>query len=420
MIAEVKPELNDLVLAKWQNMLDFVANLFGVEVSRITRVQNHSIETILSNKSSKESVVKKQKLGEGSFCDIVINNREPLAIENVINDEKWAKSHGGEKVAYLGVPISWPDEEIFGTLVIEDIKEHAFTSRYHDIMASFEEIMNTDLALLMESESFDKRSTFHHMSVHHIKSAVIIYDEDGVIKSFNEVAEHITNYTKEEVIGNNVSGLKATLGLGQQLMTGKLYEIECKKGHKKIILVDMTTMEGPGGGVLTVLSFTDQSHYLELQTKQIVETSIDDVTGVYNFSGISDLLNNEAKRASRYKHPLSIVVVRIDGYHILDEAHGGGKADIVLQTLAIILKNETRDVDLIGRLSDDIFIVILPNTAQKAAGLVAKRIAKAADNYSDDETPFTVSVATRFIERYEEVDWHEEAVAMLLDEGRSE
>lgn len=414
MIAEVKPELNDLVLAKWQNMLDFVANLFGVEVSRITRVSNCSIETILSNKGSKETVVKEQVIGEGSFCDLVIHKREPLAVEDVFNDEKWAESKNAEKVAYLGVPITWPDEEVFGTLVIEDSKAHEFTSRYHDIMSSFEEIMNTDLALLMESETYDKRSSFHNMSMHHIQSAVIIYDEREVIKSFNDVAEKITCYTKDEVVGSRLAALKMSLGLSQELKSGRLYEMECKNGYKKVILVDISQMEGPDGGQLTILSFTDQSHYLELQTKQIAETSIDDVTGVYNNRGISGLLDNEAKRASRYKQALSIIVVRIDGYHIIDHAHGEGKSDLVLQTLAIILKNETRDVDLIGRLSDDIFVAVLPATVEKSAEVVAKRIVKAALNYSDEETPFTVSVATKYIDRYDELDWHEEAVAMLL------
>lgn len=415
MIAEAKPELTQIVLSKWQNMLDFTANLFGVKVSMITRVQNHAIETILSNKGSEEDVVRVQKIGEGSFCDTVIHNGAPLAVENVFNDEKWKKS-SQNRVAYLGVPIRWPDDEIFGTLTIENDQPLIFTDRYKDIMSSFEEIMNTDLALLMESSAFDRRSTFHSMSIHHIKSAIIIYDRTNVIRSFNEVAETITNYNKEEVIGHTIQSLLTSLNLGEKVQSGKLYEIDCKKGTKKIILVDLSVMNGPDDEPLNIMSFTDQSHYMELQTKQLVETSIDDTTGVYNNIGITDLLNNEAKRAGRYKHALSIVVARIDGYSMIDKVHGEGKSELILQTLAIILKNETRDVDMIGRLSDDIFIVVLPETSIKAASIVSKRITKAALNYSDEDTPFTVSLAIDAVDHYEEIDWHDKAVKLLSEQ----
>lgn len=414
MIAEAKPELTQIVLSKWQNMLDFVANLFGVKVSMITRIQNHSIETILTNKGSDDHVVKVQEIGAGSFCDAVIHMGAPLAVENVFNDKKWQEKNN-KRVAYLGVPIRWPDDEIFGTLTIENDQPLEFTNRYHDIMSSFEEIMNTDLALLMESSSFERRSTFQNMSIHHIKSAIIIYDNKHIIRSFNEVAESITNYMSEEVLGESIGSLLTSLNLGEKVQSGKLYEIDCKKGNKKIILVDLTTMNGPSGEVLNVMSFTDQSHYMELQTKQLVETSIDDTTGVYNYSGITDLLNNEAKRAGRYKHALSIVVVRIDGFSMIDSVHGDGKAELILQTMAIILKNETRDVDLIGRLSDDIFVVVLPETTIKAASIVMKRIAKAALNYSDDDTPFTVSLASSPVDHYEDTDWHNMSIEMLKE-----
>lgn len=228
MIAEAKPEVNALILAKWQNMLDFVANLFGVKVSMITRVKNHSIETILNNKGAEERVVKKQNIGEGSFCDIVINNNQPLAVENVFNDEKWAMKDEN-RVAYLGVPIRWPDEEIFGTLAIEDNKEHTFTKRYHEIMSSFEDMVNTDLALLMESDAFDRRSTFNHMSIHHIKSAIIIYDAEFIIRSYNEVAETITDYSREEVLGRHFDELKTTLVLARPLCQANCMRLIVKK-----------------------------------------------------------------------------------------------------------------------------------------------------------------------------------------------
>lgn len=263
----------------------------------------------------------------------------------------------------------------------------------------------------------DKYNAYKHISIHPVKPAVIIYDEQDVIKSFNETAEELTDYSKNEVVGSRMSALKSALGLDQVLLSGELYELECKKGYKKTILVDISQMNGPDGGQLSVFCFTDQSYYLELQTKQGVEISLDGATGVYNYRGITDLLNNEAKRASRYKRALSIIVVQIKNYQTMDSLYGEGKSDIVLQTLAIILKNETRDVDFIGRLAEDIFLTILPDTAYKAASVVAKRINRTAANYSDEETPFTISLATRAIESYEEIEWHEAAVAMLIQEN---
>jgi len=48
-------------------------------------------------------------------------------------------------VSYLGLPISWPDGDIFGTFCVLDIKEHKFDERFEIIMRQFRETIEEQL-----------------------------------------------------------------------------------------------------------------------------------------------------------------------------------------------------------------------------------------------------------------------------------
>jgi len=250
--------------------------------------------------------------------------------------------------------------------------------------------------------------------------ATIIYDQLGIVRSFSNTAVIMTGYTAEEIVGYSIEKLIQYLELGDTLETDRLYEIRTKKRQIKMVLVDKSFMKSQDDETLTVINLMDQAYNFEMYQTVVEEKKMDTLTGVYNKVGIAEQLKNEMKRASRYKDTLSIIYIQIDAFSFIDQTHGQGSGEWVLQTLAIILKNETRDVDSIGLLAEDIFVILLPATSEHSAMHVARRINDVAQKYSDTDTPFSVTTVAVGVDYYKEVDWLDEAKALLENAKKDE
>lgn len=402
-----KPEPSRIMLLKWQNMLDFVANLFGVQASRITRIDHDSIDTLLVNTRAKIEADRTEKIGTGTLDEVVIGDRSTVAVENA-NEEGWTNTFEQPK-AYLGMPIEWPDEEVFGTLSILDEKAHIFTDRYHKILTSFKEMVNTDLALLMQSDEYSRRTTYTGGQLPSVKTGICLHNDDRIITSWNLSATDILGYSSDELLGKPI---RIVFPMIDQVENRQVIEVVSKDQELHTLIVEKSDMLSGDGQITHVISFTDQTELMALRNKVNGELHKDEQSGVYNHHSMIDILNQEAKRALRYKQALSIIAIRIDGHNFIEEIHGEGSLELIVQTLAIILKNETRDIDSIGRLTDELFIISLPSTNIKAATNVADRIRKVAQRYSDDDTPFTISTGEMEVEVLAE-DWLEVALDLV-------
>jgi diguanylate cyclase (GGDEF)-like protein/PAS domain S-box-containing protein len=350
---------------------------------------------------------KTDKLGQGTLDEVVIGDRSTVAIEDP-NDASWILSNEQPK-AYLGMPIEWPDKEVFGTLSIMDEKAHIFTDRYHKILSSFKQMVNTDLALLMESDEYSRRSTYVGSQLPRIKTGICLYDEAGKIVSWNKSAKDILGYEEDELVGKPI---RVVFPMIDQIEERHIFDVVSKSQELHTLSIEKSNMLSGDGQLTHVLSFTDQTELMMLQNRFSGDLHKDAQTGVFSHHSMIDVLNQETKRALRYKHDLSIIAVTIDGYNFIEEVHGEGSLELVVQTLAIILKNETRDIDNIGRLTDELFIITLPSTPIKAATSVANRIMRVAKRYSDDETPFTISTGVHMVESMPE-NWLELAFDLV-------
>lgn len=101
---------------------------------------------------------------------------------------------------------------------------------------------------------------------------------------------------------------------------------------------------------------------------------LDSLTELYNHRTFLKELKDELKRAKRYKRPVSLVMVSIDGYKEVSRQYGALTGDAVLKVVAAVLKECIRDVDIGARYSGDEFAIVLPETNAAGAAVVAERI----------------------------------------------
>lgn len=126
--------------------------------------------------------------------------------------------------------------------------------------------------------------------------------------------------------------------------------------------------------VLARRHFQNMSRLREAHKLMSQLANTDMLTGVKNRRAFLLSLETEVDRARRYGQPLSLIMLDIDHFKLVNDAYGHPIGDDVLKTFAKICKSVLRSHDVIGRLGGEEFAVVLPQTTATIAKCVAEKI----------------------------------------------
>jgi len=113
-----------------------------------------------------------------------------------------------------------------------------------------------------------------------------------------------------------------------------------------------------------------QSHALILRELAM----IDSLTGLYNRRFAEQRLASEVARSARKGHPLTIVLLDLNGFKYINDTYGHAAGDSALQAFATALNQAIRSGDLAVRMGGDEFLLILPECNLTQLRLVLERI----------------------------------------------
>ncbi|MCX5731135.1 MAG: diguanylate cyclase [Deltaproteobacteria bacterium] len=100
----------------------------------------------------------------------------------------------------------------------------------------------------------------------------------------------------------------------------------------------------------------------------------DALTGVLNRAGFNDAFSREFSRAQRYRQPLSLVLLDLDHFKLVNDRHGHPAGDKVLEGTARLLESRIRESDLVARWGGEEFAVVAPMTDADGAAQLAEKI----------------------------------------------
>ncbi len=110
----------------------------------------------------------------------------------------------------------------------------------------------------------------------------------------------------------------------------------------------------------------------------------DELTQIYNRRHFHTRLDEEINRADRYGHPLSLLMLDIDYFKRVNDVHGHQVGDDVLIDIAYIVKSNIREVDIVARYGGEELVVILPETDENNAYLIAEKLRKLLGGHETD------------------------------------
>ena len=121
----------------------------------------------------------------------------------------------------------------------------------------------------------------------------------------------------------------------------------------------------------------DQLHSQTEQFSQLAHT--DPLTNLANRRFLIEQLQREFARAKRYRRPLSLLYLDMDGFKSVNDRFGHIFGDEMLHSAALSMQAVLRSTDLLARIGGDEFAVLLPETSIKDALGVAQKLRRALE-----------------------------------------
>jgi diguanylate cyclase (GGDEF)-like protein len=115
----------------------------------------------------------------------------------------------------------------------------------------------------------------------------------------------------------------------------------------------------------------------QLQRRLVEQAITDPLTGAFNRRHMETRLAEAVESYRRHGQPAALLLADIDHFKTINDRHGHKAGDIVLQGVVFTVRNRARQGDLLFRMGGEEFLLLLPETTEEAAAVVAEDIRQA-------------------------------------------
>lgn len=259
------------------------------------------------------------------------------------------------------------------TLVIHKLQRATQELQHHE--EQLEETVKQRTADLQNksAELQESEEKFRLISTNAQDGIIIIGAEEQVIYC-NPAAEKIFGYTADEVLGKNLHDLLIPIRYqdfahsgfnhfqlhGTGNVIGKTLEIQAlhKNGHEFFVELSISVFKFKNAWhALGMVRDITERKRLEEEIHQLA--FYDPLTNLPNRRLINDRLQQVLLNSNRNHHYAAFMMLDLDNFKPLNDAHGHAVGDMLLIEVANRLKTSVREVDSVGRLGGDEFVVLL-------------------------------------------------------------
>jgi len=138
-----------------------------------------------------------------------------------------------------------------------------------------------------------------------------------------------------------------------------------------------------------------QNDQLQDMNHKLEELSITDgLTGLFNHRHFWNILNTELARVNLYQGDLALMLTDLDDFKRVNDQFGHAVGDLLLQSIARVLKETVRETDIVARYGGEEFAILLPDTDRKGVENVSEKLLRGVESirFKVPETDITISV----------------------------
>lgn len=245
------------------------------------------------------------------------------------------------------------------------------------------------------------------MVVEAAPNAMIAVREDGTILLVNQAAQELFGYQTHELVGTSVehlvpSGLRSThrehradfLGnpVGRPMGSQRDLCAVTRSGKEIPVEIGLGPLDTPGG-LVVICAIVDLSARKELErdlakgaallgkkNELLLEAVMTDgLTSLRNRQAFMDHLTSQLEISVRHARPLSVLILDVDRFKDFNDEFGHLAGDGALVQIATILRQAVRRSDFVARLGGEEFGIILPETGEEGARILAERFRAAIE-----------------------------------------
>jgi len=118
----------------------------------------------------------------------------------------------------------------------------------------------------------------------------------------------------------------------------------------------------------------------ELKKQAELQAQTDYLTGLFNRRRFVESAEHELERAIRCQRPLTLLMIDIDHFKSINDAHGHAMGDLVLQKVSALMRDALRSVDILGRMGGEEFAATIVETEGSDAIEAAQRVCECVAN----------------------------------------
>jgi len=304
-----------------------------------------------------------QKLKGTTATDVDFSDKAALYLVSSPDNEIYQQSHADSPLRYMG--------SLFLPLMI--VLALIVVARYWrgstNILEDNERYLNT----ITES----------------LKEGLLITTATGDIIDFNQAACRMFDYSAKEFAHLNIHDLlpvnlrERHRALMREVVTTNeesysritiSVAVATRTATELYVDIDINAqyLDGQIKRFICLLNNATQTHNMIRQLRESAQ--VDMLTGVYNRRYFYERAHDTLAHSKRSRHAVSLLMLDIDYFKLINDRYGHAAGDFVLQELARHLKGAIREIDLVGRYGGEEFLVMLPDSDLDNSLQVARRI----------------------------------------------
>jgi PAS domain S-box-containing protein len=189
----------DIYLAKWQKTLDVLAGVLEVPAALITRVWPRHNEVLVAAKTGQNPYEpgETMELGSGCYDETVMKFRSQLHVANALEDKQWRDNPAVKlnMISYLGFPLLWPDNTVFGAICVQDDKTRHYSGLNHELLEQFKELVEGDFRVIEK-----RQPDISETAINALRDTFFVFDpvKKKAVR-WNNVFSEVSGYGDEEI-----------------------------------------------------------------------------------------------------------------------------------------------------------------------------------------------------------------------------